>query len=159
VAQRGIDWNRNKLRSIALSFVYFFFLGKLRRPSLFLTPVAAPLLPQVMRDFVSWLREHNDGARAAARAVGGGDEAAARATAGLYGLDVYSLHTSARQVVEFLKGADPEAAKRAEARYHWRVHERAYEWAACTHKLQVPITVQHSDAHARLLPPRAPKQL
>jgi erythromycin esterase-like protein len=56
----------------------------------------------VVRDFVTWLREHNDGVQ---RKVG------------LYGLDLYSLHSSIRSVLHYLEGSDPEGAQEARARY------------------------------------------
>jgi len=37
--------------------------------------------------------------------------------AGFWGLDLYSLHRSMEAVLEYLDGADPEAARRARARY------------------------------------------
>lgn len=37
--------------------------------------------------------------------------------AGFYGLDVYSLHSSASKVIDYLSQVDPEAAARAKARY------------------------------------------
>ncbi|SMD25237.1 erythromycin esterase family protein [Lentzea albidocapillata] len=55
-------------------------------------------------DFVTWLREHNDG-------VAGPDKA------GFYGLDLYSLHRSADEVVSYLRTVDPQAAERARERY------------------------------------------
>jgi erythromycin esterase-like protein/predicted phosphoribosyltransferase len=56
-------------------------------------------------DFVTWLREHNDGAR---------DE---QDRAGFYGLDLYSLHRSIDEVITYLDGVDPSAAARARERY------------------------------------------
>jgi erythromycin esterase-like protein len=54
-------------------------------------------------EFVGWLRgrnqEHPD------------------ASAGFYGLDLYSLHASIEAVLAYLDGMDPEAASRARARY------------------------------------------
>ena len=58
-----------------------------------------------MVDFVGWLREHNE--RVA-------DE---RRKAGFYGLDVYSLYRSIREVVSYLEGVDSAAAARARERY------------------------------------------
>ncbi|KAL4422753.1 hypothetical protein ABPG75_008950 [Micractinium tetrahymenae] len=58
----------------------------------------------VMLDFVDWLRRHNQG------------QEQGRACA-FYGMDVYSLHSSAAHVVDFLQGADPDAAQRARSRY------------------------------------------
>jgi erythromycin esterase-like protein len=53
-------------------------------------------------DFVGWLREHND---AHGRKVG------------FYGLDLYSLHASVEALLRYLRVVDPEAARRAQARY------------------------------------------
>jgi erythromycin esterase-like protein len=55
--------------------------------------------------FVSWLRDYND-----ARAPG-------RPRVGFYGLDLYSLFGSIEAVIEYLDQVDPEAARRARARY------------------------------------------
>ncbi len=56
-------------------------------------------------DFVSWLRARNDAAA--------GD----RDRVGFYGLDVYSLNASMETVLACLRQTDPDAARRAEARY------------------------------------------
>jgi erythromycin esterase-like protein len=56
-------------------------------------------------DFVGWLREYNDRI---------GDE---RAKAGWYGLDLYSLHRSAQEVISYLERVDPPAAARVRERY------------------------------------------
>ncbi len=56
-------------------------------------------------DFVGWLREHNDGVTRDAD------------KAGFYGLDLYSLHASMEAVIAYLRRVDPDAARRAEARY------------------------------------------
>jgi erythromycin esterase-like protein len=58
----------------------------------------------VVVDFLSWLRQHNQGR-------------APREQAGFYGLDLYSLHASMAAVLEYLAKVDPEAARRARARY------------------------------------------
>ena len=55
-------------------------------------------------DFVGWLRAYNDGKPASARA-------------GFYGLDLYSLRSSMQAVLTYLEKVDPEAARRARARY------------------------------------------
>lgn len=60
------------------------------------------------RDFVEWLRARNAAIPA--------DQARARHV-GMYGMDVYSLHSSAEKVVAYLKTVDAEAAQRAAARY------------------------------------------
>jgi len=56
-------------------------------------------------DFVGWLRAYNDSA------VGG------RRKVGFYGLDLYSLHASIEAVLTYLRTVDPDAARRAQARY------------------------------------------
>lgn len=58
-----------------------------------------------VRDFVEWLRSHND-------ALPSG-----RPRVGFYGLDLYSLFSSIRAVLDYLDRVDPEAAERARYRY------------------------------------------
>lgn len=58
----------------------------------------------VVVDFLESLRQHNN-------------HLPAQNKAGFYGLDVYSLHASAAKVIEYLTRVDPDAAKRARARY------------------------------------------
>jgi erythromycin esterase-like protein len=53
-------------------------------------------------DFVGWLRDHND---------------RTGAQAGFYGLDLYSLHRSMQDVIDYLDRVSPEAAARARERY------------------------------------------
>jgi erythromycin esterase-like protein/predicted phosphoribosyltransferase len=55
-------------------------------------------------DFVGWLRAHNE-------------ERPARARAGFYGLDLYSLRSSAQAVLAYLDKVDPESARVARTRY------------------------------------------
>ena len=57
-------------------------------------------------EFVDWLHAHNSRQRA-----GGGGQA------GFYGLDLYSLHRSMREVIRYLENVDPAAADRARERY------------------------------------------
>ena len=64
---------------------------------------------EVMRDFVEWLRDHNR-------------SRAPSAQAGLYGLDLYSLHASIEAVLGYLDEVDPTAARRARARYACFAH-------------------------------------
>ncbi len=59
-----------------------------------------------VRDFVTWLREHNAEQRR--------DNAP---QSGFYGLDLYSLHRSMQEVVHYLDRVDPKAAQRAKIRY------------------------------------------
>ena len=73
-------------------------------------------------EFISWLREFNDSLPKSKRKVG------------FYGLDLYSLHASARAVLDFLDKVDPEAARRARYRYscfeHFGDDTQAYGYAA-----------------------------
>jgi erythromycin esterase-like protein len=55
-------------------------------------------------DFVGWLRSYNARLSPSKRI-------------GLYGIDLYSLHSSVRAVLEYLDKTDPEAARRARFRY------------------------------------------
>lgn len=57
-----------------------------------------------MLEFVGWLRTHNDAQRTTRRVS-------------LFGLDLYSLHASMERVLRYLDDVDPEAARRARARY------------------------------------------
>jgi len=60
----------------------------------------------VVRDFVDWLHARNGEHR-----VKGEREA------GFYGLDLYSLHRSMQEVIDYLENVDPAAAARARERY------------------------------------------
>lgn len=60
----------------------------------------------VVRDFVDWLRTRNRR-----------QESNGRRQAGLYGLDLYSLHRSMHEVISYLDKIDPKAAARARERY------------------------------------------
>src|SRR5262249_10358191 len=72
-------------------------------------------------DFIGWLRAHNEGL-------------GAKSPAGFYGLDLYSLHSSMAAVLGYLDKVDPEAARRARARYacfdHFGEDTQAYGYAA-----------------------------
>src|SRR5258705_4635978 len=73
-------------------------------------------------EFIAWLREYNDALPEGRRKVG------------FSGLDLYSLHASARAVLDFLDKVDPDAAKRARYRYscfeHFGEDAQAYGYAA-----------------------------
>jgi erythromycin esterase-like protein len=73
-------------------------------------------------EFIAWLREYNDALPEGTRKVG------------FYGLDLYSLHASARAVLDFLDKVDPEGAQRARYRYacfeHFGEDTQAYGYAA-----------------------------
>ncbi len=58
-----------------------------------------------VRDFVEWLRAHNEGLSAGTPRVG------------FYGLDLYSLSASIESVITYLDRVDPAAAQRARERY------------------------------------------
>jgi erythromycin esterase-like protein len=72
-------------------------------------------------EFVDWLRNFNGGKPPAAHA-------------GFYGLDLYSLHTSADAVLTYLRKIDPDAAERAKFRYgcfeDFREDTQAYGYAS-----------------------------
>ncbi|CAN1724287.1 protein-L-isoaspartate(D-aspartate) O-methyltransferase [Hyphomicrobium sp. 1Nfss2.1] len=59
---------------------------------------------QEVREFVDWLREYNHSMLPKERVA-------------FHGLDLYSLHTSIRAVLEYLDQVDPEAAEIARERY------------------------------------------
>ena len=72
-------------------------------------------------DFVGWLRAHNDNQNPPSKI-------------GFYGLDLYSLHSSMRAVLDYLNKIDPEAAQRARYRYscfdHFGEDAQHYGYAA-----------------------------
>jgi erythromycin esterase-like protein/predicted phosphoribosyltransferase len=78
----------------------------------------------VVVDFVEWLRTHNDTISPAGR------------KAGFYGLDLYSLHASMKAVIQYLERVDPDAARRARARYacfdHFGPDPQIYGFIAAT---------------------------
>jgi erythromycin esterase-like protein len=69
----------------------------------------------VMVEFVTWLREWN---------------ARNNNAAGIYGMDLYSMHRSIESVLEYLEKNDPAAARRARDRYacfeHFSVEPQLY---------------------------------
>lgn len=75
----------------------------------------------VVRDFVDWLHLHN--------ATHG-----LRECVGFYGMDLYSLFASIQAVLAYLDRTDPDAARRARARYacfdHCAEDSQAYGYAA-----------------------------
>jgi len=70
--------------------------------------------------FVDWLRAHNEGLRAGPKV-------------GFYGLDLYSLFTSVREVLNYLDKVDPTAAAEARRRYacfdHYEEDSQHYGYA------------------------------
>ena len=76
----------------------------------------------VVVEFVEWLRAYNDALPVGATKVG------------FYGLDLYSLYTSIEAVLVYLERVDPEAARRARARYscfeHFGEDAQSYAYAA-----------------------------
>jgi erythromycin esterase-like protein len=77
-------------------------------------------------DFIGWLREHN--------------ESHPKHEAGFYGLDLYSLFSSAQAVLSYLSEVDPEAAQRARHRYacfeHFEEDSQAYGLAAASDRAE-----------------------
>lgn len=76
-----------------------------------------------VREFVDWLHERNKGLAYDFRT-------------GFYGLDLYSLHSSVRAVVDYLEDVDPDLAMVARHRYGclspWESDPAAYGHAALT---------------------------
>ena len=76
-----------------------------------------------IRSFVDWLHEYNAFREPQARIA-------------MYGLDLYSLYTSIRSVLEYLDSVDPEAARIARQRYGcltpWQTDPATYGHAALT---------------------------
>jgi erythromycin esterase-like protein len=74
-----------------------------------------------VRDFVEWLRDYNK-------------SRGRQSQVGFYGIDLYSLFTSIQAVLEFLDRTDPDAARRARARYacfdHAQEDSQAYGYGA-----------------------------
>jgi erythromycin esterase-like protein len=72
-------------------------------------------------DFVEWLREHNRGR-------------GRQSQVGFYGIDLYSLFGSMQSVLAYLDRTDPQAARRARARYacfdHAAQDSQAYGYGA-----------------------------
>jgi erythromycin esterase-like protein len=60
---------------------------------------------QDVLDFITWLRQYNDGLRDPARKVG------------FYGLDLYSLFASMEAVISYLERVDPESAEIARRQF------------------------------------------
>lgn len=58
-----------------------------------------------MLDFIGWLKAHNEHVFSSDHQVG------------IYGLDLYSLHQSMREVIDYLERKDPVEAERARIRY------------------------------------------
>lgn len=75
----------------------------------------------VVRDFITWLRDYNR-------------DLPPWRQVGFYGMDLYSLFGSVREVLAYLDRADPEAAQRARRRYacfdHFQQNLQAYGYAA-----------------------------
>ena len=60
---------------------------------------------EVMPPFIEWLKQHNQ------KIVESTNDPAQAVS--FYGMDLYSLHRSAQQVIEYLQRVDPEGAKAA----------------------------------------------
>ncbi|HEV2846616.1 MAG TPA: erythromycin esterase family protein, partial [Thermoanaerobaculia bacterium] len=81
---------------------------------------------QEVRDFVHWLRDHNEGLTEPERKVS------------FHGLDVYSLYSSIGSVLRYLQDVDPAAAQVARLRYGcltpWERDPALYGRAALTRR-------------------------
>jgi erythromycin esterase-like protein/predicted phosphoribosyltransferase len=75
-------------------------------------------------EFIDWLRAHNDALPPNVEKTG------------FYGLDLYSLHASMKAVLQYLEQVDPDAARRARARYacfdHFGPDPQIYGFLAAT---------------------------
>lgn len=60
---------------------------------------------EAVREFVDWLRQHNQ------------EQRENRVRTGFYGIDLYSMYSSMEAVLHYLQRADPAAARRAKLRY------------------------------------------
>ena len=96
-----------------------------------------------VRDFIEWLRGHNDG-RPATQQVG------------FYGIDLYSLFSSIQAVLAYLDRTDPDAALRARRRYscfdHAHEDSQAYGYAASfglAHSCEDEVVQQLRDMNQR----------
>lgn len=82
---------------------------------------------EVVRDFLTSLREHNDTQPEHHRV-------------GVYGLDLYSMFGSIESVLRYLDIVDPEAARRARQRYacfdHFAEDSQAYGFAAAANAIE-----------------------
>ncbi len=80
-----------------------------------------------VRSFVDWLRTHNAGIKAGNRVA-------------FHGLDLYSLYTSIRSVLDYLDRVDPKAAQVARERYGcltpWQFDPAVYGQATLTGQYQ-----------------------
>ena len=64
---------------------------------------------EVMPSFIEWMKQHN---QKVVETSGDASE-----TVSFYGMDLYSLHRSAEQVIRYLETVDPEGAKQARKKY------------------------------------------
>ncbi|HEY3177287.1 MAG TPA: erythromycin esterase family protein [Casimicrobiaceae bacterium] len=97
--------------------------------------------------FVEWLRNHNDSQRCHGKV-------------GFYGLDLYSLYTSIDAVLHYLDHADPEAARRARARYacfdHFGADSERYAYATAfgtSQSCEDEVIAQLAEMQRRGIPP------
>ena len=96
-----------------------------------------------VRNFVDWLHEHNKSKPFDLRT-------------GFYGLDLYSLYSSVREVIEYLEVVDPELAMVARYRYGclspWETDPAAYGHAALTgayHDCEPQVTKMLVELYAK----------
>jgi len=110
-------------------------------------------------DFITWLRQHNDGLSPGQHRTG------------FYGLDLYSLYRSIQAVLQYLDEHDPAAALRARQRYscfdHLGDDPQAYGYASAygqTESCEQPVLDQltemliQSGEHAAQVPDLDPDE-
>lgn len=95
-------------------------------------------------DFVNWLRDYNAPLVSPAQKIG------------FYGLDLYSLFTSIDEVLHYLDKVDPDAARRARARYacfdHFEENSQRYGYATgfgLSSSCEDAVVAQLGDLHTR----------
>jgi protein-L-isoaspartate(D-aspartate) O-methyltransferase len=95
------------------------------------------------REFVDWLRAHNAALEPAQRVA-------------LRGLDLYSLYSSIRSVLDYLEEVDPQASQVAQLRYGcltpWEAEPATYGHAAITgsyRSCEAPVVAVLKDLHRK----------
>jgi erythromycin esterase-like protein len=95
-------------------------------------------------DLLGWLRSHNESVPVRKPRVG------------VYGMDLYSLHSSMQAVIEYLEKVDPEAAREARRRYscfeHFGEDPQAYGVTAGADRLlscEEPVVEQLQELHRK----------
>lgn len=72
---------------------------------------------EVVADFIEWLRQYNGKNKESFPQPGATVDHPSKLPVGFYGLDLYSLYTSASKVIDYLEEADSELAEQAREKY------------------------------------------